>query len=96
MLLDQLPAEIQLQIYEDVLVHAAPVAMSKPIAAEAFKYTRPAVVGRNDLSLLGLTPEIREMALPIFWGKNTFYFDTDENIREAVRSLHPYLPESHR
>ena len=69
-----LPLDILLGgIIEPLLIHDLPIDTSENPTEGAGSDNQLKRISRNDLALLSLNRAIRSVALPTFWGKNTFY-----------------------
>ena len=86
-----LPYQIQLSIYQYAMRWDQAILMASP-SPRVYPFRRPQVLRRNDLSLLAVSRNTREMALPIFWGDNSFYFD----VADYEGSRPRYVPVSTR
>ena len=93
--------ELLLIVLEYAILRESPILMSSFVPDLAPFHRRPVtIVGRSDLSVPAVSRRWRAPALPIFWVRNSFFFDMDDivdsgrfggrqvSLRTCARSLH--------
>jgi hypothetical protein len=87
---NQIPTELILEIIEPLLIYERPINMSGvPAPLVEFRNSRRhegvITLNRTSLSLFSITKRIRDIALEIFWSKNSFYINATHVTRCEVR-----------
>jgi hypothetical protein len=76
-------------IYNLVLIHVDTIETCQAsLQNDILPLPSRVSIFRRDLSLLAINHDVRSVTLPLFWGENTFYFDTSSYFDIRVCTIH--------
>ncbi|KAL2013261.1 hypothetical protein VTN00DRAFT_786 [Thermoascus crustaceus] len=90
-MLDKLPPEILEMIFKNVLVYVRPTQTSHPVTPSRSGRQWPlpyrsVSIALSDLALFGVSWYVREVALQVFWTKNTFLY-CPESVGDSKKAI---------